>query len=69
LVEAGAEPDDIGADLEMLELFDLEWRLDEIHQYAAWFAAPHDGTTDDEIAFADLLHELARPGQAAISSG
>ncbi len=39
----------------MLELFDLEWRLDEIDQYAAWFAAPHTGTADDEIAFGGLV--------------
>jgi len=57
LVEDGAETD---AEPEMLELFDLEWRLDEISQYVAWFAAPHAGTADDEIAFGDLLHELAR---------
>ena len=42
----------------MLELFDLEWRLDEINQYAAWFAAPHTGTADDDIAFGGLLDEL-----------
>ena len=57
LVDAGAETD---ADPEMLELFDLEWRLDEISQYTAWFAAPHTGTADDEIAFEGLLHELER---------
>jgi len=61
LVEAGADPHEVGAEPEMLELFDLEWRLDEINQYAAWFAAPHDGTADDEIAFGGLLHELERP--------
>jgi spectinomycin phosphotransferase len=61
LVEEGAEPLDVGADPEMLELFDLEWRLDETSQYAAWFAAPHSGTRDDEIAFDDLRHELDRP--------
>lgn len=48
------------ADAEMLELFDLEWRLDEISQYAAWIAAPHSGDADDEIAFGGLLHELER---------
>ncbi len=58
LVDAGVETD---ADAEMVELFDLEWRLDEIGQYAAWFAAPHAGTADDEIAFGGLLDELARP--------
>ena len=57
LVDAGVETD---ADPEMLELFDLEWRLDEISEYAAWFAAPHAGTADDEIAFDGLLHELER---------
>jgi spectinomycin phosphotransferase len=57
LVDAGAET---GADPEMLELFDLEWRLDEVGQYAGWFAAPHSGTADDEIAFGGLLHELER---------
>jgi spectinomycin phosphotransferase len=57
LVDAGAETD---ADPEMLELFDLEWRLDEVSEYTAWFAAPHTGTADDEIAFGGLLHELER---------
>ena len=60
LVEAGARPEDVGADRDMLELFDLEWRLDEIDQYADWFAAPHTGTRDDEIAFGGLSHELER---------
>ena len=57
LVDAGGETD---ADPEMLDLFDLEWRLDEISQYVAWFAAPHAGTADDDIAFAGLSEELAR---------
>jgi spectinomycin phosphotransferase len=61
LVEEGARPDEVGAAPEMLELFDLEWRLDEISQYAAWFAAAHTGTRDDQIAFGGLRHELARP--------
>ncbi len=61
LVEEGAPAHEVGADPEMLELFDLEWRLDEISQYAAWFAAPHTGTRDDEIAFGGLRHELSRP--------
>ena len=61
LVEEGARVHEVGADPEMLELFDLEWRLDEIGQYAAWFAAPHTGTRDDEIAFGGLRHELSRP--------
>jgi spectinomycin phosphotransferase len=45
----------------MVEMFDLEWRLDEIAQYAAWFAAPHAGTADDRIALGGLLGELDRP--------
>ena len=57
LVEDGVET---GADPAMLELFDLEWRLDEVSQFAAWFAAPHTGTADDEIAFAGLIEELER---------
>jgi spectinomycin phosphotransferase len=60
LVDGGASPAEVGADLEMLELFGLEWRLDEVSQYAAWFAAPHNGGEDDRIAFAGLLHELHR---------
>ncbi len=48
-------------DQEMLEMFDLEWRLDEISQYAAWFEAPHTGTDSDAVALAGLLEELDRP--------
>jgi spectinomycin phosphotransferase len=61
LVDAGLDPAEAGADPEMLELFDLEWRLDEISQYAAWFSAPHGDSEDDRIAFDGLLHELTRP--------
>lgn len=45
----------------MTEMFDIEWRLDEIAQYAAWFEAAHMGTEDDEVALGGLLHELERP--------
>jgi spectinomycin phosphotransferase len=69
LVEHGARPEDAGADPEMLALFDLEWRLDEINQYAAWFAAPHTGSKDDEIAFGGLLDELERPDRGASPDG
>ena len=41
-------------------MFDLEWRLDEISQYADWFAAPHTGTSSDEVAYGGLLGELER---------
>jgi spectinomycin phosphotransferase len=57
LVDAGAP---VGADPDMVEMFDLEWRLDEIREYTAWFAAEHHGTEDDQIAFAGLIHELTR---------
>ncbi|GCD88533.1 phosphotransferase family protein [Nocardioides sp. LS1] len=45
----------------MLEMFDLEWRLDEVAQYAAWFEAPHTGSASDEVAIGGLLEELDRP--------
>jgi spectinomycin phosphotransferase len=61
LVDAGVDPQDAGADPEMVELFDLQWRLDEISQYSQWFAAPHTGTPDDDIAIGGLLEELTRP--------
>ena len=60
LVENGVSADHASADPEMLEMFDLEWRLDEISQYAAWFEAPHTGTADDRIAIAGLHEELSR---------
>lgn len=44
----------------MLEMFDLEWRLDEINQYTTWFAGPHGGTSDDRIAFDGFMRELTR---------
>ncbi len=46
---------------EMAELFDLEWRLDEIKQYAEWFRAPHTGTESDRVAIEGLVGELQRP--------
>ncbi|QNN53261.1 phosphotransferase family protein [Nocardioides mesophilus] len=48
-------------DPRMLELFDLEWRLDEISQYATWFSRRHRGTESDAVAFEGLVEELARP--------
>ncbi|MEO5853330.1 MAG: hypothetical protein ABIQ15_12530 [Nocardioides sp.] len=44
----------------MVEMFDLEWRLDEIAQYARWFSAPHTGTASDEVAWGGLRGELER---------
>ncbi len=56
LGQGGGAPDP-----SLLRMFDLEWRLDEIDQYAAWFAGVHTGTADDTIALGGLLHELERP--------
>jgi hypothetical protein len=50
----------VDPDADMVEMFDLEWRLDEISQYADWFAAEHHGTDDDRIAFDALIEELTR---------
>jgi spectinomycin phosphotransferase len=58
LVERGLPAGDL--DAAMLDLFDLEWRLDEISQYAARFATPHTGTASDRVAIGGLLHELTR---------
>jgi spectinomycin phosphotransferase len=58
LIDAGAT--DIDASLPMVEMFDLEWRLDEISQYADWFESPHTGTASDRVALEGLLEELER---------
>ncbi|MFJ5521241.1 phosphotransferase family protein [Streptomyces griseoluteus] len=60
LLDAGA---DLGMALDpaMAELFELDWRLSEIAEYARWFAAPHAGTEDDDTALQDLYAELALP--------
>ncbi len=59
LVQAGYRQQ-ASADPAMVELFDIEWRLSEIDEYAQWFSNPHTGTADDEIAFDGLLEELHR---------
>jgi spectinomycin phosphotransferase len=59
LVQAGYGVQ-LNADPDMIELFDLEWRLCEIAEYADWFAAPHTGTADDRTAYGGLLDELRR---------
>jgi spectinomycin phosphotransferase len=59
LVDSGFAPL-VTADPPMLEMFDLEWRLDEISQYADWFSSPHGNSADDRIAFDGLVEELAR---------
>ena len=53
--------DAVRPDLAMLELFDLEWRLDEISQYADWFESPHRDNAGDRIAIEGLGEELDRP--------
>jgi spectinomycin phosphotransferase len=50
-----------GPDGSMVELFDLEWRLDEIAQYAAYFAGPHADDEDARTSLGGLRHELDRP--------
>lgn len=60
LVAAGYA-DLVKPDWDMIELFDLEWRLDEIAQYALWFSRPHTGTENDRISFDGLIDELAGP--------
>ncbi|GAA1626691.1 hypothetical protein GCM10009733_024280 [Nonomuraea maheshkhaliensis] len=50
----------LGGEPEMIELFELEWRLTEIREYARWFQAPHTGSEDDRTALADLRNELTR---------
>jgi spectinomycin phosphotransferase len=42
-------------------MYDLEWRLDEIAQYASSFAREHPGGEDDQVASEALRHELGRP--------
>lgn len=56
---ADGHGDLVPSDPEMVAMFDLEWRLDEVAQYASWFAAPHAGTDSDQVAFTGLLHALA----------
>jgi len=60
LIEAGYA-DHLRPDWAMVELYDLEWRLDEIAQYASWFSHPHSGSRDDQVAWDGLQHELDRP--------
>ncbi len=48
------------ADRDLLELFDLQWRLDEIGCFATWFSAPHSGSESDQVALQGLLDELER---------
>lgn len=50
----------LDSDPEMLELFDLEWRLDEISQYAMWFSRPHADGADERVALDALESELNR---------
>ena len=50
----------VDADPRLLEMFDLEWRLDEVSQYAAWFESRHTGSESDAVALEGLRHELLR---------
>lgn len=44
----------------LVTMFDLEWRLDEIAQYADRFEAAHPGNASDDVALEGLLAELRR---------
>jgi spectinomycin phosphotransferase len=45
-------------DPDLLHMFALEWRLDEIAQYADWFEQPHTGTESDRVALGGLRSSL-----------
>ncbi|HET6627645.1 MAG TPA: phosphotransferase [Nocardioidaceae bacterium] len=47
-------------DWAMVEMFDLEWRLSEVVEYAAWFSHEHHGSASDRVAFEGLREELER---------
>ncbi len=49
------------ADDSLVTMFDLEWRLDEVSQYADWFEGYHRDSADERIALDGLRHELTRP--------
>lgn len=53
-----------GPDPDLLELFDLEWRLDESAQYAALFAGEHADDADARTSLGGLRHELTRAPRA-----
>ncbi|WP_150308413.1 phosphotransferase family protein [Planctomonas psychrotolerans] len=51
----------VAAEAEVLELFDLEWRLDEIREYTRWFSRRHGDGESDRVALDGLAEELHRP--------
>lgn len=55
---------DAPVDTALLELFDLEWRLAEIAEFAGWFCAPHADGENEAEAFHALLGELDRPDRS-----
>lgn len=66
LAPAERDLDGLGCgDAAMLHMFDLEWRLDEISQYAAWFRHEHGDSPDDRAALGGLEEELSRPDRRA----
>ncbi|MBZ2195002.1 hypothetical protein [Occultella gossypii] len=58
---AGRIPGETTADPDLLEMFDLRWRLDEIAAFSAWLRGPHTGTESDRVALGGLVEELTRP--------
>jgi spectinomycin phosphotransferase len=51
-------PEQTCGDAELLHMFDLEWRLDEVSQYADRFERPHTGTESDRVALGGLRSAL-----------
>lgn len=45
---------------EFLELFDLEWSLWEVGDYADRFGSEHPGSPDDQRFFAGFVAEIER---------
>ena len=48
----------------MVDMFALEWRLDEVNIGATWLQAPHEGTGDDRETLENLREELGLPRRA-----
>jgi spectinomycin phosphotransferase len=49
----------IRGDLELVELFRLDWKLSEIRSYSDWLRGPHHDDADTRVALDALKSELA----------
>jgi spectinomycin phosphotransferase len=54
-------------DADMVELFDLEWWLSEVAEYAVRFHGPHDGDEDDTRFHEALLTEVVPAVDQAVT--